>query len=427
MTEHLSPVQIEDWRRWRLAPDELLRADDHLAACVECRQRIETALSQGAGEMALYAQLSAEADALWRPNFEQLAGYVDGLLTGDERQTVKDHLVACARCAMLVDDLRAFKNEIAQELDREYLPGKAAAAPASWLDSIKAKLPEPIFNIPSWVYAAATVLLLMVAPWWIARQAALKRPPPLTAITSPTPALSPSISSTSPTPEIAPALVSLNDGGSSLALDARGQLTGVDQWPLEYRQMAEDALFNQRAPRSPLLAGLSRPEGPLMGGDDEGRRFAVIEPAGKVLLTDRPAFQWTRLSDADSYVVEVYDAQFKLVSSSPTLTEVNWTAPRLRRGQVYSWQVKAIKGGQALIAPQPTAPQAKFRILDEATASEIARVRRDYASSHLLLGLLCARAGLLAEAEQEFRELQKANPDVTIVRRFLANVRAIRR
>jgi hypothetical protein len=427
VTEHLSPVQIEDWRRRRLAPDELLRADDHLAACVECRQRIETALSRGAGEMALYAQLSAEADALWRPTSEQLADYVDGLLTGDERHVVKDHLVACARCAMLVDDLRVFRNEIAQELGREYLPKKGAAAPASWLDRIRAAAPEPFFNIPPWVYAAATVLLLMVVVGWIARRAALTQPPPQTAITSPTPALSPSISSTSPTPEIAPALVSLNDGGSSLTLDARGRLSGVDQWPPEYRRMAEDALSNQRAPKSPLLAGLSRPEGPLMGGDDEGRRFAVIEPSGKVLLTDRPAFQWTRLSDADGYVVEVYDAQFKLVSSSSTLTDLNWTAPRLRRGQVYSWQVKAIKGGQALIAPQPTAPQAKFRILDQATAAEIARARRDYASSHLLLGLMYARAGLLAEAEQEFRGLQKANPEVTIVRRLLANVRAIRR
>ena len=225
-------------------------------------------------------------------------------------------------------------------------------------------------------------------------------------------------------------LVQLNDGGSSLTLDAERRLTGARGWPPEYQQLAKDALSNQRVERSPLLAGLSRPGSSLMGGDDEGRRFAIIEPAGKVLLTDRPTFRWSKLSGATGYVVEVYDARFKLAASSPALTGVSWTSPPLARGQVYSWQVKATRDGQEFIAPRPNAPQAKFRILDQATADEIASARRDYASSHLLLGLLYARNGLLAEAEQEFRELQKANPDSPnseVARKLLASVSGLRR
>ena len=164
-----------------------------------------------------------------------------------------------------------------------------------------------------------------------------------------------------------------------------------------------------------------------MGPHDEGRSFAVIEPAGKVILTDRPSFKWTRLDGASGYVVEIYDAQFNLVSSSPALMDAAWTAPQLERGRVYSWQVKASSGGQEFIAPGPTASQAKFRILDQAAANEIVRVRRDYASSHLLLGLLYARAGLLAEAEQEFRALQKANPDSDAPRKLTASVSGPRR
>jgi hypothetical protein len=133
------------------------------------------------------------------------------------------------------------------------------------------------------------------------------------------------------------------------------------------------------------------------------------------------------LDGAAGYVVEVYDAQFNPASSSPRLTAARWTAPPLARGQVYSWQVKAIRDGQEFIAPGPPAPQAKFRILDQATAAEIARARRDYGPSHLLLGLLSARAGLLAEAEQEFRMLQKANPDSEVARKLLASVSAPRR
>jgi hypothetical protein len=164
-----------------------------------------------------------------------------------------------------------------------------------------------------------------------------------------------------------------------------------------------------------------------MGGDDEGHRFAVIEPAGKVLLGDQPTFRWSKLDGATGYVVEVYDARFNPAATSPALTTASWTAPPLARGQVYSWQVKAIKDGQEFIAPRPPAPQAKFRILDQATADEIAHARRDYASSHLLLGLLYARTGLLAEAEQEFRALQKANPDSEIARKLLASMSGARR
>ena len=164
-----------------------------------------------------------------------------------------------------------------------------------------------------------------------------------------------------------------------------------------------------------------------MGGVDPSKHFAVSEPAGRIILSDRPTFRWSRLSSATGYVVEVYDEKFNSVITSPVLTAVNWTSPPLTRGQLYSWQVKAISEGQEFLAPRPPAQQAKFRILDQVKAAEISRVRRDYPSSHLLLGLVYARAGLLDEAEQELSALQKANPDVAVVRNFIANIRALRR
>jgi hypothetical protein len=399
----------------------LLGADDHLAGCVECRRLVESALDNDA--MGLYAGLAEGAAVGQHLSFDQSVAYVDGLLTGAERRMIEDHLASCARCAPLTTDLRAFRNEIATELEREYRPQAAAeVAPSSWLDRFVAGLPSPLLKIPSWIYAAGALSLLAAAAW----MAMSNRTPPQTARTFPTPATSPSVNFATPTPETPPALVKLSDGGSSLALDAQGRLTGVDQWPPEYRRMAETALSNQRAPRSPLLDGLSRQGSSLMGGVDEGARFAIIEPAGKVLLASRPAFKWTRLAGAEGYVVEVYDAQFNLVSSSPLLTGLSWTAPQLARGQVYSWQVKAVKGGQEFIAPSPPAPDAKFRILDRVAAAKIARARRDYASSHLLLGLLYARAGLLDEAEREFRSLQNANPDSDAPRKLAASLSAPR-
>jgi len=425
--EHLSPVQLEDWRRRRLAPEELLGADEHLAECAECRRHVESALDTDA--VALYAELAADAAVGTHPSFDESAAYVEGLLGGEERRVVEDHFASCARCAPLLADLRAFRNEVARDLDREYVP-QTTALPASWTTRIKALLPAPLFDIPIWVYAAAPALLLLAVAWWMAWRATPNERTPRIADVSPTLTPTPSINivlTAPPTPEAAPAIVKLNDGGTSLTLDAKGGLTGVDRWPSDYQRLAREALTAQRVEKSPLLARLSRPGSSLMGGDDEGRRFAVIEPAGKVALTDRPVFRWSSLSGASGYVVEVYDLRFKQVLSSPLLTSLSWTAPPLARGQVYAWQVRAIRDGQEFTAPRPPAPQAKFRILDQATATEIARARRDFPSSHLLLGLLYARAALITEAEQEFRELQKDNPDSEVAHKLLASVSGQRR
>ena len=156
--------------------------------------------------------------------------------------------------------------------------------------------------------------------------------------------------------------------------------------------------------------------------------FLVVEPIGKVLIADRPAFRWSTLDGAANYVVEVYDERFNLVATSAEVTTNSWTAARpLSRGVVYSWQVKASKDGKEFSSPRPPAPQAKFRILDQAKANELAEARRNYASSHLTLGLLYAQAGLLDEAEQELRSLQKGNPNSALVLQLLANVQAMRR
>jgi hypothetical protein len=112
------------------------------------------------------------------------------------------------------------------------------------------------------------------------------------------------------------------------------------------------------------------------------------------------------------------------VTSSPQVTTVSWTSTQpLPRGHVYSWQVKAAKDGQETTVPRPPAPQAKFRVVEQSKANELAKAKRAYGSSHLTLGLLYAEAGLLREAEHEFRLLQKANPQSEIIRKLLRQLR----
>jgi len=425
LTGHLSPIQVEDYHRNRLSSEVLLEVDDHLADCGDCRQLME---SSTLNTLVLYDDFATEAALGSHLTFEQSAAFVDGLVTGDERRSLEDHLAVCAQCGPLISDLRIFRNQVASDLDREVRPSDSR--PEHLLHSnngFRSKF--PFFKFPVWIYASvAAVVLVGIAAWvvWRFTSTSSRRE---AIVVSPTVTPSPSIDLVSPTPpdrDAGTVLVRLNEGGSLLTINSQGELVGAEAWPQEYQRMAREALMNQRVEKSSQLAGLNRRGSSLMGGDDKGQTFGVIEPAGKIIFIDRPVFRWSTLTGATGYIVEVYDGNFNSVATSPVVTGNSWTAPSLKRGQLYSWQVKATKDGQEFLAPRPPAAQAQFRVLDQASSAEISRVRRDYSSSHLLLGLLYAKAGLLEEAERELSALQAVNPDASVLRRLSESIRASR-
>jgi hypothetical protein len=354
-----------------------------------------------------------------------------------------DHLSLCEHCFEMAEDLRAFKTQVAPGLDRDFQPTPALETPGSpsprlWNRLWKSGLFSPQRS-PAFVFGAALATLLLVIGGWLGWRAIQRKDSgPDVSVVTPSPTATPS-APPSPTPSVslpaspagpsADVVAQLNDGGGQVTLDREGKLEGVGNLPPAYQQLIKDTLSRRRIEKSPLLAGLNRPGSSLMGGGDrQENQFAVIEPAGIVTLADRPTFRWARLEGASSYVVEVYDGNFNLVMASPSISAASWTALQpLKRGGSYSWQVKAVKDGQEFISPRPPAPQAKFRVLDQAMANELAQARRDYASSRLALGLLYARAGLLEDAERELRALQKDNPNSTQVRQLLLSLQAMRR
>jgi hypothetical protein len=278
-------------------------------------------------------------------------------------------------------------------------------------------------------FGTALALLLMgVIGWYVWRAVQDNRPKP-EIVEAPSPQPVPSPIPAPPQQEQTPPVVvaaQLNDGARQLTLDQQGNLTGADDLPGPYRNLAKQAMTTQRVEKSSQLNGLGRAGSTLMGSDDPKGQFAVLEPVGSVTMTDRPTFRWSTIEGASDYVVEVYDEQFKLVANSPQLTSGSWSPQSLPRGKIYAWQVKATMDGQEITSPRPPAPQAKFRVLDQSRVNEISRAKRAYGTSHLTLGLLYADAGLLREAEQEFRALQRANPNSEIARSLLRQVQALR-
>jgi hypothetical protein len=428
MTEHLTQSQIEDYGRRSLTAVDLLSVSDHLGLCDACRRQVQRALNGDAAYLALRSELFDDAELFSSSagrahlTFEQIVGTIDATLAGQELQLVKDHLACCQQCVLAADDLRAFKDQIEPELDRQDQSSSVSVTSEKGWRRWVMLWPKPL------VFGSALAALLLAVSGLVVWQALKEtKEEARTIVTTPSPVPSVPVSPGA-TPGGIETIALLNDGAGKVSLDREGKLSGVDRLPPAYEQMVKNALTNQELERSPLLAGLT-PIGstPRGGSDETSGRFSLIEPVRTVALSDQPGFRWSRLDGAAGYVVEIYDEEFDLVATSPRIIGQRWRARQpLKRGGVYYWQVKAIKDGRELISPHPPAPQAKFRILDESKANELERARRAYGSSHLLLGLLYAESGLLDEAEKEFRALQKANPNTAITDQLLQQVRAHR-
>lgn len=394
MSSHLTDNQVEAFGRRTLAAMELLRVDEHLAECDSCRRRL------------------AQSELIQHLNFDQTADFVDGRLTGEALQLADAHLATCNLCRETVDDLQSFRSEVADELSHEIQPAKLETE--SFWQRVK-----DFFAVRSPVFAYSVGLVLLLAGAWLARQLVFNDDKPQAAITNP-----------SPSPEIAPVklLAQLNDGGGTLALNERGDLTGGENLPADFQQLLKQVLTDPRLERPAALNGLGSPSAALMSGGGEKAAFTVIEPVAKVLLTNRPTLRWRALAGATAYEVEIFDEGFNSVLKSEKLEVTSWRLPKaLARGRVYNWQVKAVKDNQEFKAPQPPAPLARFRVVTNKEAAEIEQARANFASSHLLLGRLYAEAGLLDEAEREFQELQKTNADSAVVKQLLNEVRKFRK
>jgi hypothetical protein len=435
VSEHLTKEEVRAYKERAIAPAQLISLDKHVAACAECR-RVLSAASGEAGFSALVEELKAEP-ASEHLAYEQLAAYADGAMEAVDAEIAESHLAVCAHCELQLSDLQVFKDEIKAGLGREYRPPAEMVA-AKGRQSLFASLGS-LFSFNSRAWAAALGAVVLVASGlliWLAVRSGQSNStqPVVQSDTHPAPQSSPQeTSGLTPTPEPSPAatpqvLLALKDGSRQVALDERGNLTGLDELPPAYRQMIKAALSTQQAASASALTGLRGRNGSLRGGANNRNGFGPLDPVGIVVLTMRPVLRWARLDGATYYTVSIYDANFNPVATSPELSGTTWTvSSALGRGQIYSWQVTAIRDGQEVKAPVPPAAESKFKVLDAARAAELSRARQNFAGSHLTLGVLYAEAGLLDEAEREFLILLRENPQSKVAQNLLQSVRAQRR
>jgi len=179
-------------------------------------------------------------------------------------------------------------------------------------------------------------------------------------------------------------------------------------WPAADRALVERAINAGALPLAPLPPELATKPGTLLGPAAPAE-FAVVSPVGAIVYPDRPEFRWSPLPGVASYRVEVYDSDFQLVVRSASTGETSWTpAQPLARGKIYRWQVVAAKGRETVTVPSPPAAEARFSVLDQATAARIEHARAS-PNGHLLAAVLFAHAGMPADA---LRELEALEPEL---------------
>ena len=217
--------------------------------------------------------------------------------------------------------------------------------------------------------------------------------------------------------------LTLKDGNRNITINEKGELLGLDGLPASYHDALKDALTTGRVSTPPPPETTVGKAGSLLGISPQEKTFAVLSPADTVVEDTRPVFEWQRLAGATSYTVLVKDlATGAEIEGQPT-SGTTWRSDRqLDRGHQYAWMVETTVDGHRIRAPSSDKPFATFKILDAKQAEEISLARKAWGSSHLVMGVIYAKAGLRYEAEKEFRELVVANPESSTARSLLTSV-----
>lgn len=446
MSEHPSTPQIEYFCLSALPEDDLATVALHVGDCQSCHHQFTEKLSQQRGAPPISFSLAPE---FWFRNdhvdFEQLVGLADDKVDAETREIIDIHLTVCETCREDIRSFQAFRKQSAREMEISY-------GPASHRSSH-----ERFSGLPWWrsfggksTYAVAAVVLaalaLVITAFVLKRrsetlEAKKNEPTQINIVASPTPTNNNPASlpsPLSPEPSRSPDAIStpvidnstvvavLKDRRGEITLDKSGRVVGLDEISSIGRQEVAQALLSEGIERPAILKTLGGKESNLRGSTNTGKTFNLLYPTRRVIVEDRPRCKWESLSGASSYKVYVLDSKGNTIVTSEELksTETQWTIKEsLKRGEVFSWVVAAVVDGKEIVSPAASAPEMKFAILSTRDAQELRQLKRT--GSHLALGVFYARAGLLTEAEREFRHLVRLNPQSQLPVKLLQSVRSL--
>jgi predicted anti-sigma-YlaC factor YlaD len=461
---HLSDRELEGYRARALTPSELLRVDDHLQVCESCYARF-SAIAAPTKVFEFPDEPVHGTDPVEDPLYVYLESYVDGRLQGRDLAMFESHLSSCPSCASearALTDLRARMFEEGEAAPKERVARIRLRPAYLWKDPRKRL---------ALGFAAAFICILGVA---LASLVVIGNQ--VRALRSQISALQQEaaerrqanaeqreiagqlkdlrekqgqlldlfqsqareldelkhrearvafVSGKRNAPTMGTPLV-LNDGSRVVKLEPNGRVTGLGSLPTSYRGLVKAALESGR-PKTPPRLKLDELGGTSMGESPDTESFRVVSPVGVAVLDDRPILKWRALADIASYTVTISDSGFKQIVSGVGTTD-NWTPPQpLLRGRLYYWQVRAVRDGKEIVAPPATSPPARFLVLGARDLDQLKRARQEHSDSHLLLGVIYARLGLIDNSIEEFQALHQQNPGSAVIQQILNSLGSMHR
>jgi hypothetical protein len=166
-----------------------------------------------------------------------------------------------------------------------------------------------------------------------------------------------------------------------------------------------------------VLAPFSRLRDP--GAEKNHINLERLSPTPGAPVDTRPELKWQPVDGASSYRVEIYDAEGNTISL-PETTETSIRPSEKLAAGAYYWIVWVERGAMA----EPRASNsASFIVLSAHDKALIARAKRDYPKSHVVLGTVYESLGLDKDAVREFQALAAQNPGSPIADRLLAGAK----
>lgn len=396
MTTHLSDEQIRAYRERSLGAAELIEASQHIGGCESCRARLAPRDEMTGRVIQVQATL-AKIDSA-HLSYDELEAYVDGVMEAADRETLEAHTRGCRPCAEDLAEIQSLRRELpVSPSNRARRPRRAEfwSTLLGWRGGLALAAAA----------CAAVAVVLVRAPGPTRDHVAEVSGKPV---------------------QSAPAGSVIHDGARVFTVHD-GAIDGLTKLDPEDRTTLQQAVVQKGVAPGAALADLASSRGVLLGASGEQTAGRLLEPLATVVESPRPVFRWQPVTGA-TYRVSVYDTGYNVVAESGSLTATEWQDPTpLVRGARYSWQLTVRQRGATFTVPTPPAPEARFRVLGEGEEARFSRLRSAWGDSHLVLGVLYARAGLIDQAEQELRALRQQNRSSEEVASLLESVERLRR
>lgn len=426
-------IELKNYLRGNCPPERMLAIDQHLSECEECRRLVEHA-----PVVAGFASVITGAEDC--PEYEELSAYVEGALDSVKTKTIRAHANLCELCARDVQRIRELRSHAA-------LRGKVIVKPA-----MSRRPRSGVFVYWRQALAAASLCGLVAAVLFFGnltdktgrQNPQIAHNPPIiadspqfpavdntkpeqlnTVAAEPSPVSTPVKAAAAPVKPAQTPKTVLRDGRYAVirsndklrlakndgsALSVGSQIAAIID-----KKLRTGKIENKPVQMAMATIHLRSGEGYVAPPSAP----KAIAPVDKLMLTQKPTFNWSEVELAEQYRIRIFDRAGNLVVEQVVNDNVFSPSNALQRGKAYSWRV-GVRFSETDSWTESAA--SGFAIVSTEDYSIISRARRDFPSSHIVLGAAYESAGLFEEAAAEYKALLRANPGSELADKLLKGV-----